>query len=160
MCFVDLEKPYNCVPQHKLKELLKKYGVPRLLLHGISSHYECTKIAPTSLPPNWGCLVWPLASVKGASCDLHKQDIKAQAELEGCLAKVARRNIPAVFREYCAFGLIWPALPVHSWAVQCGVWSGRNENQRLPIWGHWTPSRNSGLLLSGEGGASALSEED
>lgn len=32
MCFVDLEKAYNCVPRYWMSELLQDYGASQLLL--------------------------------------------------------------------------------------------------------------------------------
>ncbi|KAL6484891.1 hypothetical protein MHYP_G00069360 [Metynnis hypsauchen] len=40
MCFVDLEKAYDCVPQDILWEILQEYEVPGLLLQAIQSLYS------------------------------------------------------------------------------------------------------------------------
>lgn len=40
MCFMDLEKTYDCVFQHMLWEVLQKYGICRLVLCEICSVYE------------------------------------------------------------------------------------------------------------------------
>ena len=60
MCFVDLEKAYDCVLQGILWGVLREYGVPGLLLQAICSLYNqnesCIHILDTS---NTFLVCWP-----------------------------------------------------------------------------------------------------